>query len=206
MRDGEAGERRWRRRRAGEGRTGRLLKGSKGVLAVGQVVERLPRVARRVQAQPWACPAPLYVRPAIAPPRCSGTPSGPATCCGGPASESPPRRSGRQRYRHRRLTLKTRPRLGCATSRICRACTCWAPCARGSGRGPSTAGTLGRAASATGGACAPCRATPRPHSKPHIPPELRLAAVLQLGPHFRSHAPHQVRPVPYWQSTLLVIR
>ena len=58
-RDGGAG-RRWRRR-SGKGATGRLLEGSNGVLAVGQVVKWLPRVARRVQAGP----AHKYVRPAI---------------------------------------------------------------------------------------------------------------------------------------------
>ena len=59
-RDGGAG-RRWRRR-SGKGATGRLLEGSNCVLAAGQVVERLTRVARCVQA----CPAHKYVRPTIA--------------------------------------------------------------------------------------------------------------------------------------------
>ena len=46
---------------SGKGATGCLLEGSNGVLAVGQVVKRLPRVARRVQA----CPAHKHVLPAI---------------------------------------------------------------------------------------------------------------------------------------------
>ena len=48
--------------RSGKGATIRLLEGSNGVLAVGQLVERLPRVALRVQA----CPAHKYVRQATA--------------------------------------------------------------------------------------------------------------------------------------------
>ena len=62
-------DRRWRaggaeeRRRAGEGAPGRLLEGGNGGLrfAVGQVVERLPRVARSIKA----CPANQHVRPPV---------------------------------------------------------------------------------------------------------------------------------------------
>ena len=46
---------------AGEGAFGSLLEGRSGILAFGQVVERLPRVARRVQA----CPVHQYIRQAI---------------------------------------------------------------------------------------------------------------------------------------------
>ena len=46
---------------AGRGGSNCLLGGGDGILAVGQVVERLTRVARCVQA----CPAHQYVRPAV---------------------------------------------------------------------------------------------------------------------------------------------
>ena len=98
-RDGCA-DRRWRHR-AGEGALGSLLEGSNGILAFGQVVERLPSSPT---CSPPRCPAhcSTYGRPqlilnlSIACPSCSGTQSGPAAG-GGPASagESPPMWSGR---------------------------------------------------------------------------------------------------------------
>ena len=47
---------------AGGGESGRVLKGGDGFLVVGQVVERLPHVARRIKA----CPAYQHVGPAVA--------------------------------------------------------------------------------------------------------------------------------------------
>ena len=59
---GGAGERRWRRSWAGvNAGHSRSLEGGNGGLAIDEVVERLPRVARRFKARP----AYQHVRPAV---------------------------------------------------------------------------------------------------------------------------------------------
>ena len=188
------------RRRSGNGdrerETSHRLEGSNGVLAVAQVVEWLPNVARRVQA----CPAHKYVRPAIAHFRLEQLLHLALGHAVRPTSESPPRRSGRRRYMRRRSTLNTgkmrhvagmssqyvfgvvraRPRKGpihrWESSERDRRCVCSVSRSSAAPRPPQR---TARPAGSRREASSSCLR--------------RAGALLQQRQHFRSHVPHQVR-------------
>ena len=123
---------------------------------------------------------------------CSGAPSASRTVGGGPTPASPPRRAGRRRQGRRRSSLnsgRTRRAAGMSSLRNSRGGACWAPCARGHGRGPSNAG---KAATGSG----VCPAAPRPH--PTRGKRRREAACVQqhLVPNGRTAGPAGRRRAP----------